>query len=60
MQKAKEKDASLAEECNRMIAQYSVYFPKTEDAFMYDLTNGQSYTVACGGMRATTRVRTQR
>ena len=60
MQKAKEKDASLAEECNRMIAQYSVYFPKTEDAFMYDLTNGQSYTVACGGTRATTRVRTQR
>ncbi len=60
MQMAKEKDPSLAEECNRMIAQYSVYFPKTEDAFMYDLTNGQSYTVACGGMRATTRVRTQR
>jgi hypothetical protein len=25
---------------------------------MYDITNGQSYTVSCGGMRATTTVRT--
>ena len=60
MQKAKAADPSLTDECNRMIGQYSVYFPKTEDAFMYDLTNGQSYTVACGGMRATTTVRTQK
>ena len=60
MQKAKAADPSLAEECNRMIGQYSIYFPKTEDAFMYDLTNGQSYTVSCGGMRAVTTVRTQK
>ena len=60
MQKAKAADPSLADECNRMIGQYSVYFPKTEDAFMYDLTNGQSYTVSCGGMRAVTTVRTQK
>ena len=60
MQKARAADPSLADECNRMIGQYSVYFPKTEDAFMYDLTNGQSYTVSCGGMRAVTTVRTQK
>lgn len=60
MQKAKAADPSLAEECNRMIGQYSIYFPKTEDAFMYDLTNGQSYTVSCGGLRAVTTVRTQK
>lgn len=60
MQKAKNADPSLAEECNRMIGQYSVYFPQTAEAFMYDLTNGQSYTVSCGGMRAVTTVRTQK
>ncbi len=59
MQKAKTADPTLTDECNRMISQYSVYFPQTADAFMYDLTNGQSYTVSCGGMRATTTVRTQ-
>ena len=60
MNKAKAADPSLTEDCNRMISSYSVYFPKTADAFMYDLTNGQSYTVSCGGMRATTTVRTQK
>ena len=60
MQKARNADPSLAEECGRMIGQYSIYFPKREDAFMYDLTDGQSYTVSCGGMRAVTTVRTQK
>lgn len=60
MNKAKAADPSLTDDCNKMISAYSVYFPKTADAFMYDLTNGQSYTVSCGGMRATTTVRTQR
>lgn len=58
MSKAKNADPALAEEANRYIGQYSSYFPKTEDAFMYDLTNGDSYTVSCGGMRAVTTVRT--
>ena len=43
---------------NQYISQYSTYFPKSEEAFMYDITNGQSYTVVCGGLRATTTVRT--
>ena len=58
MNKAKAADASLADDANRYIAQYSKYFPPAADAFMYDITNGQSYTVVCGGMRATTTVRT--
>ncbi len=58
MNKAKAADDSLTEEANRLIGQYSRYFPQTAEAFMYDVTNGQSYTVVCGGMRATTTVRT--
>lgn len=60
MERAKAADASLAEDCNRMISQYRVYYPQTAEAFMYNLTDGQSYTVSCGGMRATTTVRTQK
>ena len=58
MNKAKAADPSLADDANRYIGQYSRYFPPAADAFMYDITNGQSYTVVCGGMRATTTVRT--
>ena len=58
MNKAKAADPSLTDDANRYIGQYSRYFPPAADAFMYDLTNGQSYTVVCGGMRATTTVRT--
>ena len=59
MNKAKAADPEIADDCNRMIAQYRVYFPQTAEAFMYNYTDGQSYTVSCGGMRATTTVRTQ-
>ncbi|MBQ9474706.1 MAG: hypothetical protein IJU69_00415 [Bacteroidales bacterium] len=58
--KAKNADPSLAAEANRLIGQYSAYFPKASDAFMYDIRAGQSYTVSCGGMTATTTVRTQK
>ena len=58
MNKAKAADPSLADDANRYIAQYSKYFPPAADAFMYDITTGQSYTVVCGGMKATTTVRT--
>ena len=50
-------DASLAAEANALAGQYAAYFPGSADAFMYDLTNGQSYTVSCGGLRETTTVR---
>ena len=59
MNRAKAADPSLAEECNNYISQYRTYYPTTGDAFMYDLTDGQSYTVSCNGMTATTTVRTQ-
>ena len=57
--KARNADSSLTEDCNRLIGQYSSYYPQKAEAFMYDVTDGQSYTVSCGGMRATTTVRTQ-
>ncbi len=60
MVKAKNADETLAEEANNYIRQYSAYFPQTAEAFMYDVIDGQSYTVSCGGMRATTTVRTQK
>ena len=58
MNKAKNADPSLAESANNYISEYSRYFPKAEEAFMYDITNGQSYTVVRSGLRATTTVRT--
>ena len=60
MTKAKNADATLAEDANNYIRQYSAYYPQTAEAFMYDITDGQSYTVSCAGMRATTTVRTQK
>ena len=60
MNKAKAADENLAEDANNYIRQYAAYYPQTAEAFMYDVTDGQSYTVSCGGMRATTTVRTQK
>lgn len=60
LQKAKNADPSLAEEANKLIGTYASYYPQTAEAFMYDVTDGQSYTVSCNGMRATTIVRTQK
>ncbi len=60
LQKAKSADSSLTDDCNKLISAYSVYYPQKAEAFMYDVVDGQSYTVNCGGMRATTTVRTQK
>ena len=60
MNKAKAADPTLADAANDMIRQYVNYYPQTAEAFMYDVTDGQSYNVSCGGMRATTTVRTQK
>ena len=59
MVKAKNADPSLAEEANKHIAQYRQYYPQAAEAFMYNVTDGDSYTVSCGGMRAVTTVKTQ-
>ena len=60
MRKAAAADASLAEDANNHIKQYSAYYPQTAEAFMYDLTDGQTYRVSCSGMSATTTVKTQK
>lgn len=60
LQKAKNADATLTDDANRLIGQFRSYFPQTAEAFMYDLTDGQSYTVSCNGMTATTTVRTNK
>ena len=57
--KAKNADPSLTEEANRYIGRYSAYFPDTADAFMYNLHKGQSFTAVCGGMTASTTVKTR-
>lgn len=57
--RAKAADESLSEEASKQIGACATYFPETAEAFMYDFQNGQSYTVSCGGMRATTTVRTR-
>lgn len=59
LNKAKAADDSLSEECNRLIASFSKYYPETGEAFMYGVQKGQSYTISAGGMTATTTVRLQ-
>ncbi|MBO4634155.1 MAG: hypothetical protein J5669_02150 [Bacteroidales bacterium] len=58
-QKARSADASVADEASASISSVSRYYPEASEAFMYDLTKGQSYTVSCGGMTAATTVRVQ-
>ena len=56
-QKARSADPSIAEDAAASIASVSRYYPEASEIFMYDLTAGQSYTVSCGGMTASTTVR---
>jgi len=56
-QKARSVDPSIAEDAAASIASVSRYYPEASEIFMYDLTAGQSYTVSCGGMTASTTVR---
>lgn len=57
--KAKAADGSLVEDANKQIGACASYYPETAEAFMYDFQNGQSYSVVCGGLKATTTVRTR-
>lgn len=57
--KAKNADASQAEEAQKHIDTYYQYFPLKEDAFMFGLKEGESYTVNCSGLSAVTRIRTR-
>jgi tetratricopeptide (TPR) repeat protein len=57
--KAKSVDPSVTEEANKLIAQYSNYFPNNEDAFFEGYTTGQSYKVGCW-INETTTMRTRK
>lgn len=52
-------DPTLAADAAKQIGVCSGYFPQSAEAFMYDITNGQSYTASCGGLVAQTTVRTK-
>jgi len=56
-QKARSADPTVSDEASASIANVSRYYPEASEIFMYDLSAGQSYTVSCGGMSATTTVR---
>ena len=58
--KAKAADATLSDDANASINNVARYYPPASEIFMYDLGPGQSYTVSCGGMTATTTVRVSR
>ena len=60
LNKAKAADPSLTEDANRAISSFSIYFPETAEAFMYNVTDGQAYRVVCNGMSASTTVRTRK
>ena len=60
LQKAKNASPELASEADELIRTCRVYFPAVEEAFMYDLQDGQSYSFSCSGMSATTTVRTNK
>lgn len=60
MAKAKKADPSLEDDANRYMGTFAQRFPKTTDAFMYNVKDGESYTVSCGGFKAITTVRTNK
>lgn len=54
--KAKQVDPSVADQANKKIRDYSLYFPGTETLFFYDLAPGDPYSVKCW-INETTKVR---
>ncbi|MDR0970854.1 MAG: hypothetical protein LBM25_00505 [Bacteroidales bacterium] len=56
--KAKELDPSISEKCDALMRSAQGQWPTTENAFFYEITNGQSYTVGCWiGETTTVRLR---
>ena len=60
LQRAASADPSVADDANSLAAQYRRYFPNQADAFMYDIIDGEGYTVSCSGMSERTIVRTNK
>lgn len=52
--KAKAVDSSIANDANRLIGQYSAYFPLKSEGFFRGINEGASYTVGCWINESTT------
>ncbi len=59
-QKARNADASVADKAGDRMAASQARFPSTSEAFFYQLTDGQSFQVKCGGLNESTTVRTRK
>jgi tetratricopeptide (TPR) repeat protein len=57
LQKAKSVDSSLAGSANSAISTYTKMFPTYNDIFLFEYTEGNSYTVDCNGITGTTTIR---
>jgi tetratricopeptide (TPR) repeat protein len=56
-QRAKSLDPSVNEKASERMASSAARFPTQSDAFFYQLSEGQSVQVACGGLNESTTVR---
>jgi tetratricopeptide (TPR) repeat protein len=59
LEKAKAVDPSVAKKADKLIAEYSGFFPDIEDVFFYNLTEGGSYSVG-GWINRSTTVRAKK
>jgi len=59
-QRARSLDPSVADKASDRMGSMSARFPTQQEAFFYQLTDGKSVTVACGGLGETTTVRTRK
>jgi len=57
--KAKQVDPDVTKEANKWIRQYAQYMPSKEDIFQRNLSEGDTFTVACW-IQETTRIRAAR
>lgn len=59
-QRARSLDPSVADKAGDRMGSMSARFPTQSDAFFYQLTDGKTVTVACGGLGESTTVRTRK
>ena len=59
-QKAMAADPSIEDDARSAIGASARHYPEASDLFMFDLNAGDSYTVRCGGMAATTTARVKK
>ena len=59
-QRARSLDPSVAEKAGDRMGSMSARFPTQSDAFFYQLTDGKTVAVACGGLGESTTVRTRK